>query len=93
MTVQKPKEMLWYDDDSRRPLTQKIARGVEHMRKRYGCTPGACYVHPSALEGLEGNPPVVTVEDVVVKLVPQRRVLRHHFAFAFPDQVRCVEEA
>jgi len=76
--------MLWYDDP-RRSLEEKLARAVEHMRRKYGQTPELCFVHPSVITGLHGEQPVVTVDGMKIKLVPQRRVLRNHFSLVIPN--------
>ncbi len=41
--------MLWYDDDSKRRLDEKVARAVEFYRAKYGVQPTECYVHPGML--------------------------------------------
>lgn len=43
--------MLWYDDDRRRPLDDKIARAVEYYKAKYGATPTVCFVNPATLQG------------------------------------------
>ena len=43
--------MLWYDDDRRRPLDDKIARAVEYYKAKYGATPTVCFVNPGTLNG------------------------------------------
>jgi hypothetical protein len=80
-----PREMLWYDDDPKHSLKEKLARAVEHMRGKYGQTPELCFVHPSVITSLQGEQPVVTVDGMKIKLVPQRRVLRNHFSLVIPE--------
>ena len=41
--------MLWYDDDSKRRLDEKVARAVEFYRAKYGVQPTECYVDPGQL--------------------------------------------
>jgi hypothetical protein len=41
--------MLWYDDDSKRHLDEKVARAVAFYRAKYGVQPTECYVHPGLL--------------------------------------------
>jgi hypothetical protein len=77
--------MLWYDDDPKRSLEEKLARAVEHMQRKYDRTPELCFVHPSAVTGLQGEQPTVMVDGLKIKLVPQRRVLRNHFSLMIPD--------
>lgn len=66
--------LLWYDDDSGRDLAEKIGQAARRYRQKFGTTPDACYVHPSAL-GDNGK-----VRQVGgVRVAPLPSVLRHHF--------------
>ncbi|MGE5333953.1 MAG: hypothetical protein ACM3N4_04570, partial [Nitrososphaerota archaeon] len=38
--------LLWYDDDSRRPLTAKIIEAIERYRERVGFAPTVCQLPP-----------------------------------------------
>ena len=42
--------MLWYDDDSKRPFGEKVARAVDYYKAKYGSVPTVCFVNPSALK-------------------------------------------
>jgi hypothetical protein len=42
--------MLWYDDDSQRPLGEKVARAVDYYKTKYGSVPTVCFVNPAALK-------------------------------------------
>ncbi len=42
--------MLWYDDDNKRALGDKVARAVEHYKTKYGAVPTVCYVNPVTLK-------------------------------------------
>lgn len=41
--------MLWFDNDPKATLNDKITRAAEHYQKKYGQRPNLCYVHPSML--------------------------------------------
>lgn len=41
--------LLWYDNDPRRALEDKIGLAARRYRERYGRWPDTCYVHPLAL--------------------------------------------
>jgi len=43
--------LLWFDDDPKHTLTEKITRAAKRHREKYGAPPNLCYVHPSALGG------------------------------------------
>ena len=39
--------MLWFDDDPRRSLTERIVRAADYYSKKYGRTPTLCLLHPA----------------------------------------------
>jgi hypothetical protein len=70
--------MLWYDDDRKRPLGEKVARAVEHYRAKYGAVPTVCYVNPVTLrDGAESA--------AGVQLLKARNVLVDHFWIGVGD--------
>lgn len=42
--------MLWYDDDVKRPLGEKVARAVDYYKTKYGSVPTVCFVNPATLK-------------------------------------------
>ena len=42
--------MLWYDDDSKRPFGEKVARAVDYYKAKYGSVPTVCFVNPAAIK-------------------------------------------
>ncbi len=64
--------MLWFDDDPKRGLEEKIARAVAHYRDKYGQAPTLCFVNPATLNGSS---------DVAagVQVRAARSVLPNHF--------------
>jgi hypothetical protein len=43
--------MLWFDDDPRRGLEEKVTRAVAHYKEKYGQMPSLCFVNPGTLNG------------------------------------------
>lgn len=41
--------MLWYDDDPKSDLGDKIVRAASYYQRKYGRVPDLCFVHPSML--------------------------------------------
>lgn len=41
--------MLWFDDDPKRSLDEKIAKAAHYYFEKYKIIPTACMVHPKAL--------------------------------------------
>ena len=64
--------MLWFDDDPKRGLEEKIARAVAHYRDKYGQAPTLCFVNPGTLNG---GPDVAAG----VQVRSARSVLPNHF--------------
>ncbi len=66
--------LLWFDNDSKRSLEDKIAQAVERYVQKFGHQPNICYV----------NPQMIVEQDAVrlskqVRLATARNVLPHHF--------------
>ncbi len=71
---------VWYDDDSKAKLEQKVARAVEYYRAKYGVQPTECYVHPGMLG--EGQPAIA----VGVRLRGSGTVIKNHFWLGVGDE-------
>lgn len=41
--------MLWFDNDPKTDLPQKIDRAAQYYAKKYGQTPTLCFVNPKML--------------------------------------------
>lgn len=64
--------LLWYDDDPKRALEEKIARAVQRYREKFGRLPNTCYVNPATLG--EAVPRFGRV-----RVVAAPNILPHHF--------------
>lgn len=42
--------MLWYDDDRKRSLGEKVARAVDFYKDKYGSLPTVCFINPATLK-------------------------------------------
>jgi hypothetical protein len=73
--------LLWFDDDPRKELEEKVLRAAAHYERKYGQAPNLCFVHPSAFNGngngKHGKSDVVKAGEVEIR--PGRSVLQHHF--------------
>jgi len=70
--------LLWFDDDPRKALEDKVLRAAAHYEKKYGRSPELCYVHPSAFDGNgNGKKRVKKAGDIEIR--SGRMVLQHHF--------------
>ena len=57
--------MLWFDNDPKVALVEKVRRASDYYRRKYGRIPDLCLVHPSMLgfrpEQVSGGAGRVTV--------------------------------
>ena len=68
--------LLWFDDDPRRELEEKVLRAATHYERKYGRLPNLCFVHPSAFNGNGRN----SVEKAGgVEIRPGCSILPDHF--------------
>jgi len=75
--------LLWFDDDPRRELEDKVLRAAAYYERKYGQAPDLCFVHPSAFNG-NGKRQVKKAGAVEIR--PGRTVLRHHFWLGMAEQ-------
>jgi hypothetical protein len=65
--------MLWYDDDKKRTLEEKVELAVDYYRQKFGRAPTLCLVNPRFING--GTKKTVAK----VELRSAHNVLLHHF--------------
>lgn len=73
--------LLWFDNDPRRDLAEKIEPAARRYRQKFGTSPNICYVHESTLGG---NGQTAQVGTVRVATLPT--VLLHHLWLGQEDQ-------
>jgi|GEM_PF-340037 len=64
--------MLWYDDDHKRPLTERVGKAVDYYKAKYGVVPTVCFVNPVTLKDAPESA-------AGVQLRSARNVLVDHF--------------
>ena len=42
--------LLWYDDDPKCDLADKVIRAAQRYEHKFGMAPNVCYVHPSVMD-------------------------------------------
>jgi len=63
--------LLWFDDDPKRSLAEKISEAAARYREKFGVEPDTCYVNPLSLpEGEVGR--------TRVRVIPAATILPHH---------------
>ncbi len=89
--------LLWFDDDPRKQLEEKVQRAAAHYKRKYGHAPDLCYVHPGVLSadrqvfGGGGKKAVRKVDGVEVR--SGRSALPHHFWLGLDDEKRRRDKA
>lgn len=76
--------MLWYDNDVRRNLEEKVARAVAYYQTKYGSPPTDCFVNPGSLT--EGATEVAAG----VRLHAANTILKNHFWLGLNEQANIV---
>ena len=75
--------LLWYDDDPRRALEDKVGRAAQRYREKYGHWPNTCYVHPGAVSEQTGQDLQVMLRSdkprSTIRLVSAPYILLHHY--------------
>ncbi len=70
--------MLWFDNDAKRTLAEKVERAAAYYQKKYGRRPSLCFVHPSMLQGDAKKAGEIALE-------ASRQVLPNHFWLGFQE--------
>lgn len=65
--------MLWFDNDPKTSLQEKVGKAVDYYNKTYGKVATTCFVHPSMLH--LNDPKTIGG----VELRTSRRILPNHF--------------
>ena len=96
--------LLWFDDDPRKQLEEKVLRAATHYGHKYGHSPTLCFVHPNALSadrqafgdnlsarraGGNGKHPVKKAGRVEIRT--GRSVLLHHFWLGAAEKPRQIK--
>jgi hypothetical protein len=66
--------MLWFDNDQKTTLANKIDRAAQYYKKKYGQAPDVCFVHPKMIELAASNKDLAAME-----IKASETVLLHHF--------------
>lgn len=68
--------MLWFDNDPKTDLTDKVKRAAAYYREKYGQAPNLCLVNPGMVKEEESSS-----DEVEVKTSPA--ILPHHLWIGF----------
>lgn len=45
--------MLWYDNDPKKTLRNKVIQAADYYRQKYGRVPNCCFVNAASVEDLD----------------------------------------
>ncbi len=83
--------LLWFDDDPKRDLKQKVGSAARRYAEKFGRQPTVCYVHPSMLNGLgsDNGASAISLDigGLSLRIIPRRSVLRHHLWLGNEDDL------
>lgn len=68
--------LLWYDDNPKRELAEKVGRAAQRYRQKFGASPDICYVHSSLV--VDGSS-ILLADAGKMQVAALPTVLRHHF--------------
>lgn len=64
--------LLWFDNDPKRSLEEKVSRAAERYFQKFGRRPDTCYVNPSMVPEQGGARPTA------VRVIAAKNILPHH---------------
>ena len=74
--------LLWFDDDPRRGLEDKVGRAAKRYREKYGRWPNTCYVHPQVVTdhlGQELRLAGTRKSHDKIRVISAPNILLHHY--------------
>ena len=83
--------MLWFDDDPKRPLEEKIERAAKRYQEKYGVTPNLCYANPRTVGDAQPTINLRLPTNKNGKVTPQvtlkqaRSILPNHFCLGVAE--------
>jgi hypothetical protein len=78
--------LLWYDDDARRPLPQKILDATARYRERLGAAPTVCHLNPAQAAQAVQVSPRKKLEPLPVRLEADDTMRPNYFLIGLDDQ-------
>lgn len=64
--------MLWFDNDPKSDLSNKVLKAAIYFRKKYGQEPNLCFVHPAMLHDTK-------TQTGSVRVCSNKNMILHHF--------------
>ena len=75
--------LLWYDNDSRLGLEEKVGRAAMRYREKFGCWPNTCFVNSKTIDGCTQQdlyiPHQKQEREAIIRVISAQNVLAHHF--------------
>lgn len=74
--------MMWYDDDRKQELGDKMGRAANHYQSKYGRVPNLCFANPKTL----GKNPPKEIRGMELRI--SGSVLPHHYWLGVNDRLK-----
>ena len=74
--------MLWFDNDQKTSIPNKVERAARYYQKKYGVNPDICYVHPKMVNGGDDSKKEIKKDQIKmgnILLLMNEMVLPDHF--------------
>ena len=72
--------MLWFDNDNKSNLPEKVKRAATYYHGKYGVQPNLCFVHPSMAKNVSPDiPEPKSMKSGPIEVRLTKSVLPHHF--------------
>lgn len=74
--------LMWYDDDPKRVVEDKVRHGAERYREKHGRWPNTCYIHADGPSSPSDDPDAACDSGAFegrIRLVRATNILRHHY--------------
>ncbi len=68
--------MMWFDNDSKTPLAEKVRKAADYYHTKYGGHPDLCLVNPLAYD--QAVPEVLDGQSGAIHVRPLRSILPGH---------------
>lgn len=78
--------MLWYDNNPKRNLGEKIERAATYYEKKFGRAPNECVVNPAMLVNGKENPQAL-------KVTSSPTILPNHLWIGYDTRVKQAEKS
>ncbi len=82
---------MWFDNDAKRTLEEKIQLAAQHYREKFGHAPNTCFVNKNLLA--EDEQQTFVVQCGRVRVVAARNIMPNYFWLGVADKPKKLKQA